>query len=298
MEINMERRQRQGLVAVNLGLVANVFLAVLKTGVGVVGQSPALLADGIHAMSDVAFYIVVSVFMRLAHKPPDPEHPLGHNQMESIAALVVGSFVVTTAVAVFWNAISATYDLLTGASSFTGASSIALWVALGTVVLKIGLTVYTQGLGKQTKNVAVLALAYDHRNDIFSGLGAAVGIFMGRMGYPWADPLAGAVVAVVILHAGITMLRASSADLMDTIPGQALEGQIRQLLSTVPGVEQVTDIYAHRFGPYLVVHLTIVVDGSLNVAAGHRIATRVEQTLYQHIEFLRLAHIHCQPAEG
>jgi cation diffusion facilitator family transporter len=295
--MNAEARHRRGLLAVNLGLVANVLLALLKTGVGVIGQSPALLADGINSTSDVAYYVVVSVFMRLARKPPDPEHPLGHSQMETIAALVVGSFVVTTAVAIFWDAINSTYDLLTGASNFAGASPIALWVALGTVVIKIGLTLFTQTLAKQTNNAAVMALAYDHRNDIFSGLAAGVGIFFGRIGYPWTDPLAGALVALVILRTGIQILRESSADLMDTVPGRALEEQIQQVVSDTPGVEEVKDIFAHRFGPYLVVNLTIGIDGTLDVETGHRIATEVERTMYQHIEFLRLAHVHCQPAD-
>ncbi len=72
------------------------------------------------------------------------------------------------------------------------------------------------------------ALAYDHRNDIFSALAATVGIFFGRMGYLWVDPLAGALVALIILRTGIEILRESAADLMDTLPGRALAQQITE----------------------------------------------------------------------
>ncbi|MCK7481890.1 MAG: cation transporter [Candidatus Moduliflexus flocculans] len=76
------------------------------------GHSPALLADGINSTSDVAYGIIVKVFIRKARKPADDEHPYGHRQLESIAAVVVGAFVLTTAVAIFWDAINRVYDLL------------------------------------------------------------------------------------------------------------------------------------------------------------------------------------------
>lgn len=288
-------RDRQTALAVNIGLVANLALAALKTTIGVLGHSPALLADGINSTSDVAYCIVVAVFMRLARKPADAEHPYGHTQLESIAAIVIGSFVITTAIAIFWNAVNNVYDLLVGQGDFGGAAISALGVAVFTVALKLGLTVFTQRIGRQTNNAAVLALAYDHRNDVFSALAATTGIFMGRMGCPWVDPLAGALVALIILHTGIEILRESSADLMDTVPGHSLAQQISAALSTVPGVQQVEEVHAHRFGPYLVVNVTIGIDGSLSVAAGDRIASQVERTLYGRIDLLRRVYVHYHP---
>jgi len=290
-----EQRKRRGVLTVNLGLAANIFLAALKTYIGILGHSPALLADGVNSTSDVAYGIVISVFMRLAGKPADEEHPYGHSQMESIAAVVVGSFVMTTAIAIFWDAVNNVYDLLVGQGDFSGAAVGALWVGMLTVALKLGLTIWTQRIGLQTQNAAVLALAYDHRNDIFSALAATVGIFFGRMGYPWVDPLAGALVALIILRTGIEILRESTADLMDTLPGRALAQQITELLSPIPGVQQIEEIRAHRFGPYLVANVTVCVDGSLSVTEGDRIATQVEHTLVEHIEYMRRVHVHYHP---
>jgi cation diffusion facilitator family transporter len=291
-----DERARQSMLTVNLGLAANVLLAGLKTSIGVLGHSPALLSDGINSTSDVAYYVVVAIFMRLAGKPPDDEHPYGHRQLESIAALVVGAFVITTAVAIFWNAVNNVYELLTGQSDFGGAAASALWVALLSVVLKLGLTFYTWQVGQRTQNAAIHALAYDHRNDVFSALAATIGIFLGRMGYSWVDPLAGALVALVILRTGVEIVRLSAEDLMDTLPGRALAQQITELLRPISGVKQVEEIQAHRFGPYLVVNVTIGVDGALSVSAGDKIATQVEQTLIQGIELVRRVHVHYHPA--
>ncbi|RLC70180.1 MAG: cation transporter [Chloroflexi bacterium] len=290
-----EWRKRHSILAVNLGLVANIFLAALKTGIGILGHSPALLADGVNSTSDVAYGIVVSVFMRLAGKPPDEEHPYGHSQMESIAAVVVGSFVMTTAIAIFWDSVNNVYELVTGQGDFSGAALGALWVGALTVALKLGLTIWTQRIGRQMQNAAVLALAYDHRNDVFSAMAATAGIFFGRMGYPWIDPLAGALVALIILRTGIEILREATADLMDTLPGQTLSRQIIGLLAPIPGVQRIEEIHAHRFGPYLVANVTIGVDGSLSVAEGDGIATQVEHTLIEHIEYMRRVHVHYHP---
>jgi cation diffusion facilitator family transporter len=290
-----QSRQSLSIRAVNLGLAANALLAALKVTFGIVGNSPALLADGVNSTSDVAYYIVVRIFMQLARKPADREHPYGHSQLESIAALIVGAFVITTAVAIFWDAINKVYGLWTGQVTFEGAAPIALAVAIFTIMLKIVLMVYTRRIGKMTSNLAVSALAKDHRNDVFAASGAALGIFLGRNGLPWGDPLAGAIVALLILRTGIMVLSEASADLMDTVPGDELAEQVHKLLVDVPGVMCVEEVYAHRFGPYLVMNVTVGIDGSLSVAAGDSIACAVEQRLYEKVDLLRRVHVHYHP---
>jgi cation diffusion facilitator family transporter len=289
------QRAKKGRQAIAIGLVTNLFLAAIKTGIGILGHSPALLADGINSTSDVAYYVVVSLFVRLANKPADDEHPYGHSQLESIGALVVGSFVITTAVAIFWNSVNTIYELWIGEISFQGASALALWVALFTVGLKIILTIYTRNIGQQTKNASIMALAYDHRNDIFSAGAAVVGITLGRMGYPWVDPLAGALVSLVILRTGIEILRESTADLMDTVPGKALREEIDEILADDDQIKQIDEVQAHRFGPYLVINITICVDGMLTVRQGDQIATCVERDLMANIASVRRVHVHYHP---
>lgn len=293
--MNAKEREAQSLLAVNLGLAANVLLAGLKTAIGIIGHSPALLADGINSTSDVAYYVVVRVFMGMARKPADREHPYGHSQLESIAAVVIGAFVITTAVAIFWDAINKVYNLWTGQGDFSGAAAAALWAALFTVALKLVLVQITRRIGRRTGNAAVAALAYDHRNDVFASSATAVGIFLGRSGLPWVDPLAGALVALLILRTGVYILREATTELMDNVPSDELAAQVQALLVTVPGVQRVEEVYAHRFGPYLVLNLTLGVDGALSVAAGDSISLQVERLLYENVALLRRVHVHYHP---
>ena len=290
-------RDQKSLWAVNLGLGINIILSAVKTIFGVLSHSPALLAEGINSISDVAYYVVASIFVRLANKPADTEHPYGHRQLESIASLVVGAFVVATAVKVFWDSVDKFWDLVDGEITSLGAHPYALWVALGTVAIKIVLFFYVRRLGRETQNPVVEALAYDHRNDIFSASAASVGIFLGQRGLPWVDPLAGALVALLILRTGIFILRESSVQLMDNVPSRRLAKQIRVLLSGLNGVTQLEELQAHRFGPSLVVNLTIGIDGRLTVEEGDQIATSVEDAIYDAFPDILRVHVHYHPAD-
>ena len=278
--------------AVSFALAANILLALLKTAVGILGHSPALLADGINSTSDVVYNIVVSIFVRAAHKPADDEHPYGHTQFESVGALVVGAFIITTAVTIFWDSIDSLFDFFKGTSEFTGSASFTLYVALFFFNDTATTEIYTRKVGNKTNNPSIIALAQDHRNDIFSASAVVVGITMSQLGYHWVDPLAGALVAVVILRTGLGILRDSTDDLMDTLPGQALNEKIKELAVQVPGVEAIESVKAHRFGQFLVINLTIFVDGKISVDEGNAIADRVEEALLNGIDYVREVHVH------
>ena len=295
MDSSSDERHQRGQTAVRLGLTANVFLAALKTAVGVLGHSPALLADGINSTVDVVYYLVVMTFMRLSRKPADHAHPYGHTQLEGVASLMVGAFVVTAAVSIFWDGANTIYDLLTGAETIPTSAPMALWIALFTVLIKIGLTVHSWRVGYQTGNTAVLALAYDHRNDIFSAGAATVGILLGQLGYTFVDPLAGAIVALVILGTGIQIIRESTGELMDTLPGHYLNRNVNALIEGIEGVIEAEDVRGHRFGPYLVLNVTIGVDGEMSVSQGDAIATQVEEMLRREINYVRDVHVHYHP---
>jgi len=284
--------------AINSGLAANAILAILKTCFGVFGHSEALLADGINSTSDVVYCVVVKVYLALARKPPDREHPFGHRQLESIAALIVGSFVVVTAIALFWDAINNVYDMATTGESPFRIGVMALCVAVLTIVAKVALTFYTRRVAARTGNAAILALARDHGNDILSASGATIGIIASRCGFPWADPLVGAIVAIVVFYTGIQILRESAADLTDAVPSDILDRQARAVLRGIPGLASVEEVQAHRFGPFIVLYVTVGVDGAIPVAEGHRIASQVELRLRTQIALVRRAYVHYHPTRA
>lgn len=281
--------------AVDIGLYSNVFLALLKTIVGIAGHSAALLADGINSTSDFVYYVAVKIFVRLSRAPADEEHPYGHAQLETIAALVVGAFIITTGVAIFWESIDRGFHLYKGTAEASALSIYALWTALFTIALKIGLALKTGSIGRATRNPVVAALAKDHFNDILASGSAAAGITLALLGYAWVDPLAGAVVSLFILKTGVGILKEAAMELMDTVPGKELDAEIREALKGVEGIKAVEEVHAHRFGPHFTVNVKFCVDGSLPVSAGDRIATEAERTLYEKFHHIRKVYTHYHP---
>ena len=171
-------------------------------------------------------------------------------------------------------------------------------MALFTVVVKIVLTVYTRAVGEKTGSLAIKALAYDHRNDIFSAAAASLGIFLARRGHLWVDPLAGALVALLILRTGIGILRQSTDDLMDSVPSHFLDRKIRAFLESIPEIRSIEEIHAHRFGLYFVINLTIGIDGGMEVHSGDAIATRVEELLAARMRNGAQGYVHYHLAVG
>ena len=95
---------------------------------------------------------------------------------------------------------------------------------------------------------------------------------------------------------GIEIIRESTGELMDTLPGDYLSCNIDALIQVIEGVIEVEDVRGHRFGPYLVLNVTIGVDGEMSVSEGDAIATRVEKTLRREINYVRDVHVHYHPA--
>jgi cation diffusion facilitator family transporter len=289
------KRRSDAALTVNLGLGANAVLAVFKLAAGIFGHSQALLADGVNSISDVVYFIVVRIFTSLSAKPADPEHPYGHHQFESISAVVVGAFVITTGMTIFWDSANAAFDMWTGNAPQEPVRQFTLWVAFFTIALKILLMLQASKVSRRTGNITISALARDHRNDIFASAGAAIGIGFGLMGVEWKDPAAGAVVAVLVTKTGIDILRESAEELMDSVPSREIDASIREKLSGFRSIRRVESIHAHRFGPYFVVNITVAIDGRLSVFEGDRIADEIEEHLVREIHMLRKVYVHYHP---
>ena len=293
----MRDRDQVTSLTINLGLISNILLSIVKTAVGIVGHSPALLADGINSSSDVVYYIAVKIFMHHARKPADSEHPYGHRQLETISAIVVGAFILTTGIAIFWESINKVYELAVGTEIGRTASYWALVIAIITFVLKIFLYSLTKANTTKTGNPTLRALANDHFNDIMASLAVIIGVVLGRMGWHWMDPAAGAVVAIYIIKTGVGIIMESSGELMDSFPDEGFKQQVRDIALNVPGVSDIEELGVHRFGTYFIINMTIGVNGQISVDAGHAISENIEAKLLERFgSELSKINIHYHPS--
>jgi len=296
--MKIEERNKKNDMVINLGLISNIGLSIMKVLVGILGHSQALLADGINSTSDVIYYLVVKILIRFSKKPPDDRHPYGHLQLESIASVVVGAFIVTTALAIFWNSLNSIYDRIIHNTEVMFSSNWTIVIALITVVLKIFLRRFSLSVYKKTSNPAIKALAHDHLNDLMASIAVTFGILFSKLGYGWVDPLAGAIVAIFILKTGIEILHESSFELMDTFPDSNFKKTIESMVLSEPEIEKLEDLGVHRFGPKFILNLTIQIDGQLSVYQGNMIADKLEEKLFEEYDkTLCKVNIHYHPIQ-
>jgi len=207
-----------------IGLEANIALTLGKLWAGIFGHSQAMIADALHSLSDVVSTSVVFLGLRIAKRPPDEDHPYGHGEADTLAALFVSIILLLTG---GYMAISTLQMFIH--RRFQAPSQIALWAAMGSILLKWVLYRYTLRAGKISHSSALVANAYDHKSDSYSSVAALVGILGARMGWRYLDPLAGLFIAILILKLSLRLLRSNLHLLMEGVPDPSITDEIENI---------------------------------------------------------------------
>lgn len=275
-----------------LGLCVNLLLGVVKLVGGLVGNSFALIADAVNSIGDVVTTVVVLFALRVAQRPADVEHPYGHTRAEGIAATNVALLVIISALFVGWEAI----QRITVQHSIPPVWT--LWIAGANIVIKEGLYHYNVRIGKRTGSSAIIANAWDHRNDAFCALAVLIGLVAIRVGGPafmWADEVASLFVVVAIIWTGMRLFRSSASELMDAQADPEYVGYIREAALSVAGVEGVETLWVRKSGLEFFADIHIEVNQHVSVAEGHRIGHQVKSRLLEEFPNLRDVLVHLEP---
>jgi cation diffusion facilitator family transporter len=259
-----------------IGLVINLFLTVCKVLAGVLGGSQAVIADGVHSLSDSATDIVVLVGARFWGLPPDEDHPYGHRKVESIATIIIGLALGTVGVGLAYSSImtmKVRHDI--------APSGMALVAALLSIVIKEWLYRWTIRVGKRVKSSAVIANAWHHRSDAFSSIPVAIAVAASYVMPTWSflDHVATVAVSLFILQATWMIISAPFRDLIETGADQAIVRQIHELASQVSGVKDVHKIRSRTVSGAYFIDLHVQVPPELNIDEAHQISGKVKKEL-------------------
>lgn len=282
----MDAGTRVGAVA----LAVNIGLAIAKLTVGTLAGSVALVADGFNSAGDVLATTVGLIGYRYAQHPADPDHPFGHGNAESVAALIIGGTLFATGVYIAIDGVRALVD-----GPREAPEAIAVAVALVTAVVKEGLARYTTRVGRRLNSPSLLASAADHRADVFIAVTVAAGIVAARSGWAWLDPLAAVLVGAWIVRLALLPIREAIGVLMDEAP-PGVDREVRIAAQSHPEVRQVDLARVHALGSYYVVDMEISVDPELSLKVAHRIAHEVEEQVRRDVAHVREVRVHVNPA--
>ena len=256
--------QRTTWVSVGVNLV----LTVLQVVVGFFAHSQALIADGIHSLSDLVADFVVLLASRHSRKGPDADHHYGHHRYETAASMVLGLLLLSVGVGMLWSAVGK----LSTPESIPDVKPIALYVAVFTLLSKEFLFRYMLHAAERVRSSMLVANAWHARSDAASSLVVALGIVGNLMGYPLLDPVAALIVGFMVGKMGWEFAWNALSDLMDRSATQEQIDQIHTLLRATPGVAGVHDVRTRKMGDMIVVDAHLEVDGELTVRQGHDIA--------------------------
>ena len=271
-----------------VSVVVNLVLTLAQVVVGLLAASQALVADGIHSLSDLLSDFVVLLAIQYSRKAPDADHPYGHQRYENAASLVVGALLLAVAVGMLW---SAGVKLLVPAA-IAQVDRLALWVALFTLVAKEGLFRYLLAVARRLRSSLLEVNAWHSRSDAASSLVVALGIGGNLLGYGLLDPIAALIVGLMVLRMGWEFLWKALKDLTDHAASEPEMQAIRRDILATPGVLGVHDLRTRKTGDLILVDVHLEVDGDLSVRQGHEVAEAVQaRVLARHPVLNVLTHV-------
>jgi cation diffusion facilitator family transporter len=267
-----------------VSVAVNLVLTVTQITVGILSKSQALVADGIHSLSDLVSDFVVLLASHHSQKDADEAHPYGHQRFETAASLVLGVILLAVGVGMLWSA----FLKLEAPGNVPQVHIAALWAAGAALVAKELLFRYMLRVAKRVKSSLLVANAWHARSDAASSLVVAIGIIGNLAGYPILDPIAALIVGFMVARMGWGFGWDALHDLVDrSVDEQEVEA-IRRTLAETPGVSGVHDVRTRKMGDMIVVDAHLEVDASISVEQGHDIAVQARHRVMQRHRVLNL----------
>ncbi len=274
-------------------LGVNVVLMLVKIGVGLVGNSYALVADGIESASDIFSSLITWAGFRFSLRPADEAHPFGHGKLEALAGGFAG---VTLLAAAGVIAASSVSEILT---PHHAPEWFTLPVLIGVVVVKEFLSRRILSAGEELGSTALRGDAWHHRSDAISSGAAAIGItvaLIGGPGYEAADDWAALVACGIIVINGVRILRIALHDVMDGEVPAEWHRAVRESALATPGVVDTEKCRIRKSGMNRFVELHVRVDPAISVFEGHEIGHRVKERVLADNPLVLDVLVHIEPA--
>jgi cation diffusion facilitator family transporter len=279
--------------ATYVGAAINVFQTIIKIGFGILGQSAALVADGIHSLSDLLSDLLVIIAVKLGSREADHEHPYGHRRFETIATVILGVGLIGISGAIVWSVM----ERIAHPEKLPVPNVNTLGIAAVSILLNEWLYHYTKRVARQTRSKLLLANAWHQRSDAISSVVVLFGIGAVLLGYPLADAVAAVVVALMVAKIGLNLVMESIKELVDTSLPPETVADIRTAIHAIDGVEGIHLLRTRQMGEDAYIDAHIVVDPRITVSEGHMIGDAVRNDLIKRFDDVIDVLVHVDPED-
>ena len=287
----MESRYDESNKITILSIIWNIVLTVIKISAGVLGNSNAIIADGLHSASDILTSIGVLIGNKISKSPNDKEHNYGHEKAETLVALLLSIVLIFVALKIGYGGIISLINI----DKIKVPTILPLIVSVISILIKEYQYRITIKVANKINSPALKADAWHHRSDALSSIAAFIGIGGAIIGFKILDSLASIVVALFVSKVGLDILLKSANELMDLSIGKEYEDKIISIAKNTQGVEDILDLRTRKYGSMAYVDLVICVDKNLTVYKGHDIASNLEDIILKNMDFIKGITVHVEP---
>ena len=285
MQEQLDQRRKAAEKVTLIGAVLDAVLGALKIVIGILANSSALIADGIHSLSDLVTDFMVVIVLRLSHRGPDENHPWGHARFETVGTVILGALLVAVGVTLAYDSLQALFNEQPAAAP--------TWPALVVAALSIAgkewIFRYTLNVGKELDSDLIIANAWHSRSDALSSIVVFAAVAGAMAGWWWLDALAAVLVALLVGKIGWDLIARSITELVDTALPDTKVAKLQEQALSVDGVLSVHSFKSRRMGNQGLLEMHIQVEPHLSAAEGHYIGDVVVSRLKQ--RFDDLSHI-------
>jgi len=273
-----------------IGIAVNIALSVIKVVIGSLAGSLALLADGLHSLSDVATDAAVLLGVRLGSKGPDQSHPYGHGRAETFSAGLIALVLILVGGAMIYYA-----TMAIARDKVTVPRIGVLIAAIVSIAAKEWLYRVTKKIAIQSHSPALYANAWHHRSDALSSVAVVIGFMTLEFGFGHGDQVAAIAVGLMIIWVGVRVIGNSLRELTEGAVDSDTIERIRDVINADSSIRQWHKLRTRTVGREVFLDLHILVDPDLNIAAAHEISESLENALDERISRPVNITVHIEP---
>lgn len=277
-------------------IIGNILLAIIKFIAGIVGNSMAMISDGIHTLSDILTTVIAVVGIHIASKEDDNSHRYGHERFECIASILLSFLLFMTG---FEIGLSGIKTIINGSYADIAMPGIlAIVAAVISIIIKELMYQYTIRAAKKIESDALKADAWHHRSDAISSIGALIGIVLSRCGYKIFDSIASILISILICKVAIEIFMDAMDKLVDKSCDEETVNKIKKVILNEKGVLGIDDLKTRIFGSKVYVDVEISADGNKTLKETHLIAEKVHDKIESKFTNVKHCMVHVNPYEG
>ena len=287
----MDRYKKTKIVSI-IGIIANIFLLIIKGIIGFISNSRSMIADTFNSAGDILSSFMTYIGNRISSKEADEDHNLGHGKAEYIYSLLISITMILLSITVIKDSIITliNHEKLT----------YSIWliiVCIITIITKLTLFIYTKKEYNKNKNILVLANSKDHRNDCLITALNLISIILSELGMYYIDGIVGIIISSWIMITGINIFKESYDILMDKSIDDATKDKVLKIIDKHKEVLKINHFNSTPVGYRYQISFTIFVDGNLTTFESHDIANSLEREIEKEIPEIYLSVIHVNPVK-